>query len=414
MIDDRLREELNALVDGELAEERAAELRAQLDTDAALQAEFDRMRRVADLVRSLPMERANVADEVMARLPRARGIVHRPWAWGGALAAAAAAVVLGVTLWHEQPPPERYTEAREPKSEELERKPERAASEKKGQKKGLAALREEPVDRRQSVKRLETTDAVGRDKAERAEEEFDDEAEAKGSPRPDESRARRAVTTRGGNLLQRVESKGAVLNPAQRTMYLRMLAGLTDQNLGAHLQRVSRGSTLPRPPAGPTAGSTFSSKEKARKKSEPAWSFDLTVANAEEATAVRKTLERAFRPQMPIKKQDAGKVRPNAVSSQSLDKSGGVLRYDWIATPQQAGMLVVWLDRIGLGTLGKKSAVRPSGIRISGPAAPTGGLAGGDADEEQPSVPVRLRIHYGTGSPNTVPPKTPTNRSDDD
>ena len=62
MIDDAKREELSALIDGVLDTERARALREEMESNAELQAEYDRMRRATDLVRALPSARANIAD----------------------------------------------------------------------------------------------------------------------------------------------------------------------------------------------------------------------------------------------------------------------------------------------------------------------------------------------------------------
>ena len=113
MIDDHLRDELNAMVDGELGEERAAQLAARIDSEPELQAEFDRLRRVADLVRSLPPARASLVDDVMDRLP-GQGRIIRPWAWAGGVAATAAAVLLGIVMLREDPPEQSWTQAHEP------------------------------------------------------------------------------------------------------------------------------------------------------------------------------------------------------------------------------------------------------------------------------------------------------------
>lgn len=67
-IDDTLREELSALLDGALPEERAAALRARLESDAALRKEYEELRRTVAAVRALP--RASAPPELRARLER--------------------------------------------------------------------------------------------------------------------------------------------------------------------------------------------------------------------------------------------------------------------------------------------------------------------------------------------------------
>jgi hypothetical protein len=67
-IDDTLREELSALLDGALPEERAGELRRRLESDAALRKEYEELRRTVAAVRALP--RPSAPDELRARLER--------------------------------------------------------------------------------------------------------------------------------------------------------------------------------------------------------------------------------------------------------------------------------------------------------------------------------------------------------
>ena len=57
-IDDAMREQLDALLDGVLPEVEASALRARIDTDDLLRAEYDRRRRTVELVRALPTARA--------------------------------------------------------------------------------------------------------------------------------------------------------------------------------------------------------------------------------------------------------------------------------------------------------------------------------------------------------------------
>jgi anti-sigma factor RsiW len=91
-IDDALREELSALVDGALEEPRASELRARLAADEALRSEYEAIRSVAEAVRGLPREPAPqaLAARVRAGLPRARRL---PLLLGAAAALAAGVLV---------------------------------------------------------------------------------------------------------------------------------------------------------------------------------------------------------------------------------------------------------------------------------------------------------------------------------
>jgi len=95
-IDDALREELSALLDGALEEPRASELRARLAREPELSAEYEALEAVVRAVRALPPERApaELRAAVRERLPRSRivpmGLV--------AVAALAAALLVAVLL----------------------------------------------------------------------------------------------------------------------------------------------------------------------------------------------------------------------------------------------------------------------------------------------------------------------------
>ena len=67
-IDDTLREELSALLDGALPEERAAELRRDIESNAALRKEYEELRRTVAAVHALP--RPSAPAELRARLEK--------------------------------------------------------------------------------------------------------------------------------------------------------------------------------------------------------------------------------------------------------------------------------------------------------------------------------------------------------
>ena len=107
-IDDRLREELGALLDGALDEERAAELRLRLETDEALRKEYDELRLTLAAVRALPRARApaELHARVQRELARPAGrlfTLRRALAVAAVLAVAVTASVLA-TRGDESPP----------------------------------------------------------------------------------------------------------------------------------------------------------------------------------------------------------------------------------------------------------------------------------------------------------------------
>ncbi|HUU21797.1 MAG TPA: hypothetical protein VM389_04595 [Phycisphaerae bacterium] len=107
---DKLREQLSAYLDGELSGARAAEVAQAVEADAELAAELASLRKVRDLVGSLPRESApdDLAERVLDRVERGRllernveetGRAGRPWVgWLATAAVAVIAVGAGVFL----------------------------------------------------------------------------------------------------------------------------------------------------------------------------------------------------------------------------------------------------------------------------------------------------------------------------
>jgi len=98
VIDDRLREELGALLDGALPDEQAAALRQRIESDAAVRREYEELERTVAAVRGLPRATAPVELRagVKARLAATRAPVvpvHRGWFTMPRFAAAAALLV---------------------------------------------------------------------------------------------------------------------------------------------------------------------------------------------------------------------------------------------------------------------------------------------------------------------------------
>ncbi|MFP3938521.1 MAG: anti-sigma factor family protein [Phycisphaerae bacterium] len=100
---DKIREQLSAYLDGELSDEEARRVEAALKSDSELQAELDELRRVREMVGSLPSSQApeGFVERVMARAERERLMSgddsqsHRggPLRWARLLATAAVLLV---------------------------------------------------------------------------------------------------------------------------------------------------------------------------------------------------------------------------------------------------------------------------------------------------------------------------------
>lgn len=118
-VDDRLREELGALLDGELAPEREAELRARIEREPELARELEALRRTVAAVRGLGRETAPAAlRERLARPRPARIVAPRWWLAAAAVLLVAVGAALLAKLGDE-PPAKRdsYEEATLPDEE---------------------------------------------------------------------------------------------------------------------------------------------------------------------------------------------------------------------------------------------------------------------------------------------------------
>ncbi|MHC4578579.1 MAG: anti-sigma factor family protein [Planctomycetota bacterium] len=295
-IDDRLREELSALLDGVLPEERAAELRRRLETDAALRKEFDELRRTVAAVRALPRERAPA--QLRARLerrlagPPAGGIrrLRRRLAVAAVLALAVAAGVLATrpterdefeearkTARQEEPSPE-------PPAEEFEGgdKLDVAAAEKEGDRPlgpdleaprdqrppeevfraGKARLADAEEERQRSSRGAEEASGLREEAAPRAR----DEAEPARAPEQD--------------LFAQLE-RGNRLAAKDRKTYLLRLNQMSARMVEAHLAALS----VVAPRGAPRRMATAAARAVS-----PPQVVNLTVADLDEARQIYRVL----------------------------------------------------------------------------------------------------------------------------
>jgi len=120
---DDARQLLSATLGGELDEPTRREVEAALDADPALRRELDALRRTAELVRSMPRERA--PQGFAARVAAAIETSEKPasvWAgwprltaarwWTPAVVAAAACLIVGLTAFLRAPPRSERTQGR--------------------------------------------------------------------------------------------------------------------------------------------------------------------------------------------------------------------------------------------------------------------------------------------------------------
>ncbi len=111
-----LREQLSALLDGVLAEEEARLVRARIEADASVRAEYEALRATVEAVRALPAVPApeELSARVAAALPRGRRFLL-PLGLVAAAAAILAAVLIAPHLANQgQPPPEELARGEPP------------------------------------------------------------------------------------------------------------------------------------------------------------------------------------------------------------------------------------------------------------------------------------------------------------
>ena len=457
--DDRLRErlleEMDALIDGVLPQQEAKDLRARIQADDALRAEYDRRRRTVQLVRGLTLERpaGDFAAETMARLPDVTQVsATRPplLFWVGGLAAAAA-IMIAVFVHDDSAP--RYTEARKDQEEQGEQDqplPDRPAKtesihtlvgEPPAETKKVDAVKEKsvfgdkaaalgkgsvtPRDRSEVVagKRKDARDqpaepALNDVEAEEDAEEVDDEGvdSDAGAPLPAGTPTAEAPTTERRNrsklvkrlgsteerLVRKLETRGATLPVKDRQAYLDALAKLDDEALRTHLQRVGAGN--------PSADATLRRRDEtqsglgATRAGRPEGAsapltFDLVVEKRAEAEAIRTIIARAFRPSSKRKRGGAkatrGAVAPSAVAADSGRGRNGELSLDCSVTPAQAGAMATWIARLRVGRPPAAPGLTAPGPKPGAVRIETSRKSASFEKAESMAVPVVIRIQFG-------------------
>jgi len=418
--DDQLHENLNALIDGALDDDRASELREQIERDPAIRAEFDRLRRVRELVRALPRARASIADSVRAALPAAASAPSgedehsvapsraglRPWQWGGGIAAIAAVLLAAVLLW----PPgatrlsSGHTElSRLPQPEESTKQEAVTRAERESEPRpriaigahdtdvqdpgvqGTGVHAEKSFDRGLADDRaVEESEVV-----ESAESDADSEPEAK----PDAlgKTKLKKQTARPRSVLSRVERGGTVLSRAERSRYFAEIARLNRRVLRAHLGKVAervraieqragvKNAKLPAEQSDSSADSSAESPNAAhapksrQKRSGTAQTRQvvLIALDRDEANEIVRVISRVVS-MTAAKKQGGARM---FVKAEARKESESHLRFE--SSARELAILETWLRRVGLRS-GRGGAT----VRLAGSA----GLAGGGSGTKSEST----------------------------
>jgi hypothetical protein len=434
-VDDRLREELGALLDGELPPEREAELRARLEREPELALELDALRRTVAAVRGLgretapPALRERLARPHAAPVRRARAVWPRLWLASAAVLLVAVGAALLAQLGDEPRRPPHEYEATLPEDEA----PPAAKAEKAGDDAAeqIAALEEAPALREardDEAKDGATEEAapvrkLGADQRGRAQRPpADGEAEAEAldrgegtrgvaEPEPDEVPAERppakADTTGRRDAADsdsesdKKEARRAVLSalardgrlaPERRLEYLVTLSTLDPARIRGHvadLPEIRVPPTAPTTPKGPAPAAPSNEKTRA-KAADAAESFgakgdappalEVRMADRAEAEALVRLLRAAY----PAAKKKSAR---GASTSFEVRRDGGL---DLVVelTAREREQVRNWLDLIDV----TRPPGKPAAIvqRREAPRAD----AGGAAEERAERDPVRVRILY--------------------
>ncbi len=344
MIDDALREELSALLDGALPEERALELRRRIEKDPELRRAHEDLERAVNAVRALPRSRAPA--ELRARIRGSLGERRAPARIFrlGALAAAAA-VLLAAVLYLRREPTAHHEAAEGPARERLkddalgkEQLPgfQQAHDRAEIEEGGKLGAREDGAGVESQLGAAAPKDAAKRGTA-RAKEEASD-------------------------LLTAVEKTHEIPEP-DRKAYLRQVAALGPEGAREHVLAVF--------PDDVARG------DKALDQRDEATPVLATIqlADREEADLVRRILDAAPRPEA---RAAAATIEQDAKDQMTTEILG---------TPEDLARLGRWLE---LFDLARPAATRSKSI-VFGEAK-----AKAKADEKEPKVRTAVvRLKYG-------------------
>lgn len=346
MIDDALREELSALLDGVLPEDRARELRRRIREEPELFREYASLERAVQAVRSLP--RKGAPPELRKRIrasiggARPRGRILR---LGGLAAAAVVLLGLGIALYVRREPPVHF----EAKGDRDERQ-DAPASPTDVRSGGAGAETDqfgqpsaESLDRAQDKARAEIENAL---------------AERRGAPKK----------AAPADLVASVEQTRTI--PASdRKAYLRQLATLKPDKARAHLLAVFGGTGKARlvPPGRDTTVLAT-----------------ILLADREEATLVKKILGSAPPAELAAASVEVEEAKKDELST---EVSG---------TPTELWSIDQWLTLLDLeAKTMKRSTATVFGETKSG------------AKEQAPPVrTATVRLRFGR-PPGTEPKEAP-------
>ncbi|MHC4957363.1 MAG: anti-sigma factor family protein [Planctomycetota bacterium] len=333
--------DFDALLDGELPEQEAAELRARIEADADLRREFERRRKLVEAVRGLPVEPAppELAERLDAALAGGTsggGNVLRGW-W--APMAVAAALLVAVFVWpggsSEQPLP---TEARQ--TEKAGKTGKTGKAEKEPDELGSAGLKTFGAE---SETAADADDSAGALKEGLATRRSGRKGGKKDKRQPEVPQAEQKKAIPSPERLIAETVAGEPLYGERLPAYLRELGKLERAKLARHIESFG---VLARP--APAAPAPAAKERKAAAVPAPPV-VKLAFASDTEAKQVAALLRRAYPAEARRAKARAEAEAGAAGSGYSATISGakgGLVAVEIEATKPQLDRIRTWLDRM--------------------------------------------------------------------
>jgi hypothetical protein len=390
-----LHELLSALLDNELPEAEARELRARIESDPGLRAEYESLQRTVQAVRG--MERASAPPELRAgvrrRTRRPRPILRLFAGVGAGLAAAAVLMVAVQFATDSKPDQDRFQEAKGPEAGKREAAGEDQRADSKDRE---TADRVEPAAEARPVLKTEVSKGLdpgglkeGEELARGQRPQPSAPAEAAESEAKSVSRLSEAIATRPG-LRERVDEGGLLVSGVERSAYLAELSALDSGRLATHfagLEKRGRRGFAPTPASEPAKKKTRA-KELAQ---EVPVAATVVAGGRQEAMLMRKILRRAF-PEPEATEGGGAKGSGPRLGGRATE-----LYVDLDLTPNELTQVHAWLNLLNDALRADRGEASSASARARGavkggvrPSAPEPRREG----EEPAKRRVRIRLSY--------------------
>ena len=360
-------EQLSALIDGELTDAEARELRARIESDPELRRVFESLRRTVDAVRG--MDRLAAPVELRAGLRqhtrRTRPIL-RLFAGVGVGLAAAALLMIAVHFGTEsQPVREKFQQATGPEAEKRgESGDDKRRSLKEPDPHG------EPTEESINIMKAEAREGMAASDREKEEKIVRDTRPQPGAPAaPAESEVRAALDLeeameKRAVLRERIAAGGLLSSGIERSGYLAELSELEGEQLALHFATLeSRGRRGFAPTPVPGKGA----KKKSKTFAKVPVAAEAQVEGRHEAMLMRKILRSAF------PEEDGGEGASKDSGGLQIGGRATEIYVDLDLTPRELTQVHAWLDLLKDAHRTEASSAGANGER----ARSRGGTKGG-------------------------------------